>query len=78
MQANGFYGGKGVAGHVPAMYIHFAWSFLKDIKTGSLKRVTYWEYLRPGWTFHGKGMWYYLCREKWPSMTLVGSSNYGK
>lgn len=79
LQANGFYGAKGVAGHVPAMYVHFARRFLKDVvKTGNEGRVSYWEYVRPGWTFHGKGLWYYPGGHEWPSATLVGSSNYGE
>lgn len=78
MQANGFYGAKGVAGHVPVMYIHFAKKFLEDVnRSGNEDRVKYLEYERPGWTFHGKGLWYYHTGERHPSMTLVGSSNYG-
>ena len=78
-QANGFYGAKGVAGHVPSMYVHFARKFLEAIEeSGNESRVRYWEYLRPHWTFHGKGMWYYSAREHWPSATFIGSSNYGE
>lgn len=55
-QANGFYGAKGVAKHVPSMYIHFAQEFLESIiKHGCEGRVKYSEYFRNGWTFHGKG-----------------------
>lgn len=61
------------------MYVHFARKFLKDIaKTGNENRVKYLEYFRQGWTFHGKGLWYYRGGENLPSATLVGSSNYGK
>ena len=68
-----------MAGHVPAMYMHFAKKFLKDVrKTGNDNRVKYLEYERPGWTFHGKGLWYHLAGESHPSLTLVGSSNYGR
>lgn len=78
MQANGFYGAKGVAGHVPAMYIHFAKKFLERVdRTGNESRVKYFEYERPDWTFHGKGLWYYLVEDEHPSVTLIGSSNYG-
>ena len=68
-----------MAGHVPAMYVHFARKFLEGVvKRGQERRVSYWEYARPGWTFHGKGVWYYPGGQQWPSATLVGSSNYGK
>lgn len=78
LQANGFYGARGVAGRVPAMYVRFAETFLKDVsQTGNEARVRYLEYERPGWTFHGKGMWYYFAGDEHPSMTLIGSSNYG-
>ncbi|KAL5474038.1 hypothetical protein EMCRGX_G028611 [Ephydatia muelleri] len=60
-QANGFYG-----------------EFLESImKHGCEGRVKYSEYFRNGWTFHGKGLWYYLAQDNLPSLTLVGSSNYG-
>jgi len=67
-----------VAGHVPVMYIHFAKQFLKKVKkANSEKQIKYLEYSRAGWTFHGKGLWYYLAGESHPSLTLIGSSNYG-
>ena len=59
-QANGFYGAKGVAKHVPSMYIHFANEFLESIaKLGCEERIKYSEYFRSGWTFHAKG-WSYI------------------
>ena len=61
------------------MYVHFAKKFLEAVSShGFEDRVQYFEYLREGWTFHGKGLWYYLPGERLPSLSLVGSSNYGK
>ena len=61
------------------MYNHFSRSFLEDVvESLNEKRVHYLEYLRPGWTFHGKGVWFYSQGEEWPVATLVGSSNYGE
>lgn len=78
-QANGFYGGKGVAGHVPMMYIYFARKFVQAVyRHGYEDRIRYLEYYRKGWTFHGKGLWYYNDGEAWPSLTLMGSTNYGE
>lgn len=36
------------------------------------------EYLRPGWTYHAKGLWYYPPGSEFPSLTLVGSPNFGE
>jgi CDP-diacylglycerol--glycerol-3-phosphate 3-phosphatidyltransferase len=77
-QAFGFFGARGIAGHVPVMYTHFAKQFMRSVhRHGCEERVKYSEYFREGWTFHGKGLWYYLAGEPLPSLTLIGSSNYG-
>ena len=34
------------------------------------------EYRRPGWTFHGKGLWYSTTTSL-PCLTMVGSPNFG-
>lgn len=36
------------------------------------------EYERPGWTYHAKGLWYYLPGSHLPDLTLIGSSNFGE
>jgi CDP-diacylglycerol---glycerol-3-phosphate 3-phosphatidyltransferase len=36
------------------------------------------EYERHGWTYHAKGLWYYLPNSKLPNLTVIGSSNYGE
>ena len=61
------------------MYTHFARQFLERVSEEEEEegRVQYWEYARPMWTFHGKGVWLYPAGEEWPVATLVGSSNYG-
>ncbi|CAB0003143.1 unnamed protein product [Nesidiocoris tenuis] len=40
-------------------------------------RISMYEYIRAGWTYHAKGLWYYPPQESRPIMTLVGSSNFG-
>ena len=60
------------------MYVYFARNFLKAVyHHGYQERIKYLEYYRRGWTFHGKGLWYYNNGEAWPSLTLMGSTNYG-
>ncbi|CAM9196400.1 unnamed protein product, partial [Lampetra fluviatilis] len=36
------------------------------------------EYKRPGWTFHAKGLWVTLPHHDAPSLSLVGSTNFGR
>jgi CDP-diacylglycerol--glycerol-3-phosphate 3-phosphatidyltransferase len=77
-KANGFYGAKGVAGHVPSMYVYFASQFLKKtFESSKQNNIKYFEYYRPNWTFHGKGLWFYPKSSPLPLVSLVGSSNFG-
>ena len=39
--------------------------------------IQLYEYQRHGWTFHAKGLWCNIRNETLPSMTLIGSSNFG-
>ncbi|KAI1918682.1 CDP-diacylglycerol--glycerol-3-phosphate 3-phosphatidyltransferase [Ophidiomyces ophidiicola] len=83
--ANGFYGSSGVSGMLPAGYTHLSSRFLDRVaaaqKTNSIqlkewRRGTVGE--PGGWTYHAKGLWITLPNEKFPSLTVVGSSNYTK
>lgn len=40
--------------------------------------MSLFEYERPGWTYHAKGLWYYLPDSSLPNVTLIGSSNFGE
>lgn len=42
------------------------------------KRIMLWEFVKPGWTYHAKGLWYTLPDQQKPSLTLIGSPNFGK
>ncbi|XP_030631606.1 CDP-diacylglycerol--glycerol-3-phosphate 3-phosphatidyltransferase, mitochondrial [Chanos chanos] len=77
-EVNGFFGAKGVAGAIPAAYIHLARQFYTKVcQLGQQKRVHLHEYYRPDWTFHAKGLWYYLEGKDRPCLTLIGSPNFG-
>ncbi|KAM9716726.1 CDP-diacylglycerol--glycerol-3-phosphate 3-phosphatidyltransferase, mitochondrial [Menidia menidia] len=77
-EVNGFFGAKGVAGAIPAAYIHIARQFYNQVcRLGQQRRVHLHEYHRPQWTFHAKGLWYYLRGQDRPCLTLVGSPNFG-
>ncbi|XP_057341735.1 CDP-diacylglycerol--glycerol-3-phosphate 3-phosphatidyltransferase, mitochondrial isoform X1 [Microplitis mediator] len=76
--ANGFYGAKGVAGGIPAAYTLIEKSFYKYCERMKMnERIKLREYIRSGWTYHAKGLWYTLPNQKKPSFTLIGSSNFG-
>uniref|UniRef100_A0A3Q2G5T8 CDP-diacylglycerol--glycerol-3-phosphate 3-phosphatidyltransferase n=2 Tax=Cyprinodon variegatus TaxID=28743 RepID=A0A3Q2G5T8_CYPVA len=77
-EVNGFFGAKGVAGAIPAAYIHIARQFYNQVcQLGQQDRVRLHEYHRPQWTFHAKGLWYYLQGQDRPCLTLIGSPNFG-
>eukprot|EP00039_Didymoeca_costata_P006574 m.91448 g.91448 ORF g.91448 m.91448 type:complete len:464 (-) comp13304_c0_seq4:131-1522(-) len=77
-QANGFFGAKGIRGHVPSVYTYFESLFFNELKIRHASaRVVLVEYLRAGWTFHAKGLWLYLHGNNYPSVSFIGSSNFG-
>lgn len=77
-EVNGFFGAKGVAGAIPAAYIHIARQFYNQVcQLGQQERVHLHEYHRQQWTFHAKGLWYYLQGQDRPCLTLIGSPNFG-
>lgn len=77
-EVNGFFGAKGVAGAIPAAYIYIARQFYNKVcQLGQQDRVHLHEYHRPQWTFHAKGLWYYLRGQDRPCLTLIGSPNFG-
>ncbi|XP_075148150.1 phosphatidylglycerophosphate synthase 1 [Haematobia irritans] len=77
--ANGFQGAKGPAGGIPAAYTLIAKSFYESlVHRKQDHRVNFFEYEKQGWTYHAKGLWYYLPQSKLPNLTLIGSSNFGE
>lgn len=76
--ANGFLKARGLAGGIPSAYTGLALKFLNNvISAKSSDRVSMYEYVRPGWTFHAKGLWYTPPEDTSPVLTLIGSSNFG-
>nr|XP_006635218.1 PREDICTED: CDP-diacylglycerol--glycerol-3-phosphate 3-phosphatidyltransferase, mitochondrial isoform X1 [Lepisosteus oculatus] len=77
-EVNGFFGAKGVAGSIPAAYVHIARQFYSRVcRLGQQERIRLHEYHQRNWTFHAKGLWYYLQGSDKPCLTLVGSPNFG-
>ncbi|XP_014777063.1 CDP-diacylglycerol--glycerol-3-phosphate 3-phosphatidyltransferase, mitochondrial isoform X1 [Octopus bimaculoides] len=77
-EVNGFYGASGAAGAIPYLYIQVARQFHQKLCAfEQQKRIQLYEYYRNKWTFHVKGLWYYISKDQLPSLTLIGSSNFG-
>ncbi|XP_069124368.1 CDP-diacylglycerol--glycerol-3-phosphate 3-phosphatidyltransferase, mitochondrial-like isoform X2 [Argopecten irradians] len=77
-ETNGFFGAKGVSGAVPFVYVQTAKEFYNRVcEDGQEARLQLHEYFHDTWSFHVKGLWYYLSDSKLPAMTIVGSSNFG-
>ncbi|RUS19944.1 hypothetical protein BC937DRAFT_86683 [Endogone sp. FLAS-F59071] len=77
-EANSFFNSRGVSKYLPPAYTLIEHQFLTDVirhKKGHLIGIE--EYRRPGWTYHAKGLWIYPENESWPSLTMIGSSNFG-
>ncbi|KAJ2453343.1 CDP-diacylglycerol--glycerol-3-phosphate 3-phosphatidyltransferase [Coemansia sp. RSA 2336] len=75
-QANGFYTAKGISQFIPNMYSIIEHEFLHAVEAQGRDDILVQEYARPGWTFHGKGVWCYLGQQR-PQLTMIGSPNYG-
>ncbi|XP_034180645.1 phosphatidylglycerophosphate synthase 1 [Osmia lignaria lignaria] len=75
---NGFFSAKGLASSIPTAYTRLEESFMESCnKLGQQNRVTLWEFVKPGWTYHAKGLWYSLPHQEKPYLTLIGSPNFG-
>ena len=90
-QANGFYRSAGPSSALPTYYSESARRFheaavasgrasddplLRGVgPRSSAAGVALYEYKRPGWTFHGKGVWWDCAGGG--AVSLVGSPNYG-
>ena len=73
-----FAGASFPAGGIPSAYSLILQQFLDSvIKKKSGARIQVFEYLKPKWTFHAKGLWFYLPGSTYPCATMVGSANYG-
>ncbi|RHZ75621.1 hypothetical protein Glove_212g113 [Diversispora epigaea] len=77
-EANGFFSSKGLSGYLPHAYTLIEKEFYLDIlKHGKNHLIEIEEFKRLNWTFHAKGLWYYMNGQQLPNLTIIGSSNYG-
>lgn len=76
---NGWAGAKGPAGSIPTAYSLLARNFYEIVKKANqLNRIKLIEYVKTDWSYHAKGIWYYLPDSDLPNLTLIGSSNFGE
>ncbi|CAG9539882.1 unnamed protein product [Cercopithifilaria johnstoni] len=71
-QANGFYQASGLFGFIPLVYVYISYLLYKMIGPN----IRLFEYNRPGWSYHAKGLWV-DSRQSSLSATMIGSSNFG-
>ena len=71
-ETNAFFGSKG-----PSKFIPEAYAIVEDdlIRSVDSKNISVFEYSRPGWSFHPKGIW--VERNSVIDDTIIGSSNFG-
>ena len=81
-RANSFFGSSGASRYIPDAYRSIEHAFLIDQnKRPSLARnaageEVIYEYNRPNWTFHAKGLWM-DDPNSGIAVTIIGSSNFG-
>ncbi len=77
-EANGWFTSKGISSHIPAAYTYLEKQFFEEIqRKGKESKITIDEWSKPGWTYHCKGLWAYLNEQDKPSVTVIGSTNFG-
>ncbi|KAI9246359.1 hypothetical protein BY458DRAFT_591051 [Sporodiniella umbellata] len=78
-EANGFFNSKGVSRFLPPAYTYIERKFYRQVKRCNRQdEISIEEYRRPGWTYHAKGLWVFFSGEKAPSLTIIGSPNFGQ
>ncbi|KAJ8318716.1 hypothetical protein KUTeg_003807, partial [Tegillarca granosa] len=66
-EVNGFFGARFPLGMIPTSYIYIAEEFFKEVNDFNQQhRIILREYFRDHWTFHAKGIWYYLPGDRLP------------
>ena len=78
-QANGFFGSRGISRFVPNGYTENEREFIESAekKCSNDGEIQMLEYYRSKWTYHAKGLWLYEEDKKYPTLTCIGSPNFG-
>ncbi|OMJ16510.1 CDP-diacylglycerol-glycerol-3-phosphate 3-phosphatidyltransferase, mitochondrial [Smittium culicis] len=60
-KSNGFYGAKGISGHIPNAYSMFELEFMNLVeKKNRSEKIKLFEFYRQDWTYHAKGILFLL------------------
>lgn len=78
-EANGFYDSRGISRYIPAGYTENEKAFVEkaEKKCSDSEQIQMFEYYRPQWTYHAKGLWMYERDNDYPTLTCIGSPNFG-
>lgn len=76
-EAHGFHSAKGISGALPLAYAERSRLCFERIQSESNHKVSLHEYIRDDWTYHAKGVWFTSSSETLPSLSVIGSSNFG-
>jgi CDP-diacylglycerol--glycerol-3-phosphate 3-phosphatidyltransferase len=78
VDANGFFGAKGIKSVVPLLYENLAYKMHQDLnRANSSRNKELLLFSRSGWSFHQKGLWLSEDKVSAPYFMNIGSSNYG-
>lgn len=78
-RANGFFFSKGLLPKIPVMYSQMLKEFFaRSFPQRADGRLRVFDWYRPGWTYHGKGLWARKQGTDSPTVVNIGSSNYGR
>lgn len=80
--ANGFFESGGLSRYIPEAYRSIELAFLDSRDRSPLVRnerdeECIYEFNRPGWTYHAKGVWIQEVEPSPLMVTVIGSSNFG-
>lgn len=80
--ANGFFESGGLSRYIPEAYRSIELAFLDSKNRSPLMRnergeECIYEFSRPGWTYHAKGVWIQDTEPSPLMVTVIGSSNFG-
>ncbi|KAI6036396.1 hypothetical protein BKA83DRAFT_669927 [Pisolithus microcarpus] len=80
VQQMAFYGSRGLSGLIPEGYTLLEQRFMRAVRAAerdasSKGTVRLSEWVREGWTYHAKGIWFSPSQSSPPVLTLFGSTN---
>eukprot|EP01138_Halocafeteria_seosinensis_P012751 gb/GECG01013027.1/.p1 GENE.gb/GECG01013027.1/~~gb/GECG01013027.1/.p1 ORF type:complete len:536 (+),score=58.74 gb/GECG01013027.1/:1-1608(+) len=76
-EANGFHTATGLASSIPQAYTEYERDFLTRVDARGLNdRIALYEYKKPQWTFHAKGLWLHIDPSKLRQSELLSKTHH--